>query len=208
MVLKLKQLEVEQRLKSLGLFVFTPAEFKDIFGVSLSTARAYVKKNVVRGLFIKLRNNFYQLSDSNPSLYSIANRLYQPSYVSLEKALSHYRLIPETAYAITSVSTKPTREFINPRGAFSYQQIKRSVFTGYAPVELEGAVVLMAEPAKALADYLYFVCLGKISLNDRLDVSSVKKSELVRYAKTFDRPAMIPLIEKIYAESTKPRTIR
>jgi predicted transcriptional regulator of viral defense system len=208
MVRKLKQLEVEQRLKSLGLAVFTPAEFKDIFGVSLSTARTYIKKNVVRGLFIKLRNNFYQLSDSSPSSYSIANRLYQPSYVSLEKALSHYRMIPETVYAMTSVSTKPTREFINPRGTFSYQQIKKSVFTGYAPIKFDGAVVLIADPAKALADYLYFVDLGKISLNDRLDVSSMKRSELVRYAKLFDRPAMISLIEKIYAESAKPRTIR
>ena len=208
MVLKLKQLEVEQKLKSLGLVVFTPAEFKDIFGVSLATARSYIKRNIVHGLFIKLRNNFYQLSDSSPSLYEIANRLYQPSYISLEKALSHYHIIPETVYTITSISTKPTRVFVNPRGTFSYQQIKKSTFTGYSSRQIEGVLVLMAEPAKALADYLYFVDLKKISLNDRLEISSIKKSELVKYAKLFDRPGMLTLIEKIYVESTKPRTIR
>lgn len=208
MVRKLKQLEVEQRLKSLGLFVFTPAEFRDMFGVSLSTARTYIKKNVIRGLFVKLRNNFYQLSDSNPSLYSIANRLYQPSYVSLEKALSHYHMIPEIVYTITSVSTKSTREFVNSRGTFSYQQIKKSVFTGYTLIQLEDMAVLMAEPAKALADYLYFVDLGKISLNDRLNISSVEKSKLMKYVELFNRPKMASLIKKIYAESAKPRTIR
>jgi len=208
MVLKLKQLKVEQKLKSMGLFVFTPAEFKDIFGVSLSTARAYIKKNVIRGLFVKLRNNFYQLSDSSPSSYSTANRLYQPSYVSLEKALSHYGMIPETVYAVTSVSTKATREFSNQIGVFSYQQIKKGAFTGYALSRLGDAEALVAEPSKALADYLYFVDLGKISLNDRLDVSSVKKSELMKYAGLFNRPSMISLIEKIYAQSTKSRTIR
>jgi len=174
----------------------------------LGTARTYIKKNVIRGLFIKLRNNFYQLSDSNPSLYSIANRLYQPSYVSLEKALSHYHIIPETVYTITSVSTKSTREFTNPRGTFSYQQIKMGVFTGYTLTQLEDFMILMAEPAKALADYLYFVDLGKISLNDRLNLSSIKKSELVKFIELFNRPTMISLIEKIYAESAKPRTIR
>jgi predicted transcriptional regulator of viral defense system len=208
MALKLKQLEVEQKLKSLGLAVFTPSEFKDIFGVSLTTARSYIKRNIVRGLFIKLRNSFYQLSDSNPSLYLIANRLYQPSYISLEKALSHHHIIPETVYAVTSISTKPTREFVNPRGAFSYQQIKKSAFTGYSSSQIEGTIVFMAEPAKALADYLYFVDLKKISLNDRLEISSIKKSEVVKYAKLFDRPGMLTLIEKIYVESTKPRTIR
>lgn len=208
MVLKLKQLEVEQRLKSLGLVVFRPTEFKDIFGVSLNTARAYVKKNVIRGLFIKLRNNFYQLSDSSPSLYLIANKLYQPSYISLEKALSHYHIIPETVYTVTSVSTKSTREFINSRGTFSFQQIKKDAFTGYAPMQLEGTVVLIAEPAKALADYLYFVDLKKISLNDRLDISSINKSKLMKYVKLFNRTGITSLIEKIYAESSKPRTIR
>lgn len=207
MALKLKQLPVEQKLKFLGLLIFTPAEFKDVFSVPLNTARSYIKRNVARGLFIKLRSSFYQLADSHPSPYFIANKLYQPSYVSLEKALSRYGVIPETVYAITSVTAKPTREYENPRGVFTYQKIKRSAFAGYAPIRIEGSVVLMAEAEKALADYLYFVDLKRISLNDRLELAGVRKAKLLKYAKLFNRPSLLSLVEKIYAESRKPRTI-
>ena len=104
----------------MGFLIFTPREFKGIFGVKENTASLFIGRNLKSGLFVKLRNGFYAIKDSAPSLYLIANKLYQPSYVSLEKALSHYGIIPETVYAITSVTTKPTREFKSSKGVFSY----------------------------------------------------------------------------------------
>ncbi len=207
MVQKLNRLDVEKKLKSLGLSVFMPAEFRDIFEVTMGTAQSFIKRNLKSGLFLKLRNNFYQLQDSSPSLYLVANKLYQPSYISLEKALSHYGIIPETVYTITSVTTKPTREFSTPRGVFSYQRIKSAAFTGYSPVRLEGSIVLFAEPEKALADILYFVDLTKALLNDRLNLKLIKKSKLIHYAQLFQRPGLLKLIKHLYAESRKPRTI-
>lgn len=38
MLKKLKRIEVEERLKTMGLEVFTPQEFRDVFGVSQNTA--------------------------------------------------------------------------------------------------------------------------------------------------------------------------
>ena len=130
MLQKLKRIQVEEKLKSSRLPVFTPQEFKDVFGVSTTTAHSFIKRNLKSGLFIKLRNNYYQLKDSNPSLYFIANKLYQPSYVSLEKAMSYYNIIPETVYGITSITTKSTREFETPRATFTYQTIKPEAYTG------------------------------------------------------------------------------
>lgn len=207
MVPKLNRLEVEKKLKSLGLTVFTPTEFKDVFGVSISTAQSFIKRNLKSGLFLKLRNNFYQLEDSNSSLFLIANKLYGPSYISLEKALSHHDVIPETVYAITSVTTKPTREFATPRGTFVYQRIKQSAFTGYGPFKFEGNIVFFAEPEKALADYLYFVDLKKTSLNDRLNLKNIHKSKLIGWAKLFYRPSLLKLIDRVYVEYRKPRKI-
>lgn len=207
MVPKLNRLEVEKKLKSLGLTVFTPTEFKDVFGVSISTAQSFIKRNLKSGLFLKLRNNFYQLEDSNSSLFLIANKLYGPSYISLEKALSHHDVIPETVYAITSVTTKPTREFATPRGTFVYQRIKQGAFTGYGPLKFEGNIVFFAEPEKALADYLYFVDLKKTSLNDRLNLKNIHKSKLIGWAKLFYRPSLLKLIDRVYVEYRKPRKI-
>jgi len=207
MVQKLNRLKVAQKLKSENFQVFTPREFMGIFHIKKNTASVFIKRNLRSGLFIKLRNGFYMLADSNPSHYLIANKLYQPSYISLEKALSHYGIIPETTYTITSITTKPTREFVTPSGAFSYQHIKKSAFTGYEPKKIEGTTILFAEPEKALADYLYFVDLKKISLNNRLDLKSINKDRLLQYAKLFKRPNILKLITKLYALQRKSAKI-
>lgn len=199
MVEKLNRLSTEERLKSIGLLMFSPREFRDIFNVSLKTAAAFISRNLKSGLFIKLRNGLYALKDSDLSAYAIANRIYQPSYISLEKALSHYRLIPEIVYAITSVTTKPTAEFKTPKGIFTYQKIKKNAFAGYSPKQISGETILIAEPEKALADYLYFVDLKKISLNERLSLRGIKKGELIRFARMFDRTSLLALIRRLYA---------
>ena len=207
MVQKLNRIKVEEKLKASGVSVFTPREFQDIFGISANTTSAFIKRNLKSGLFVKLRNKYYILKDSNPSHYLIANKLYQPSYISLEKALSHYGVIPEVVYTITSITTKPTREFITPKGTFSYQRIKQVAFTGYSPAHIESNVILFAEPEKALADYLYFVDLKKISLNERLDLKNIKKTKLLAFIKLFKRQSLLKLIEQIYVEQRKPRKI-
>src|SRR3989338_11387046 len=111
MVKKLNRIQVQEKLKDSGLLVFTPREFYDVFGISPKTGSVFLSRNLKSGLFVKLRNNYYMLKDSHLPLYAIANKLYQPSYISLESALSHYGVIPEAVYTITYVTTKPTREF-------------------------------------------------------------------------------------------------
>ncbi len=207
MIEKLKRIKVEEKLKNLGFSVFSPREFQGIFGVSKKTASMFILNNVKSGLFIKLRNNFYIIKDSNPDYNFVANKIYQPSYISMETALSHYRIIPETVYTTTSITSKSTREFETPIGNFSYKKIKISAFAGYKMQQIDRYKVFFAEPEKALADYLYFVDLKKISLNDRLKLKHINKSKLIKYAKLFKRPSMLKLIEYMYAESIKPRTI-
>lgn len=208
MVDKLNRIKVEERLKDIGLSLFTPREFRDIFDVPEKTARMFIARNVKSGLFVKLRNNFYLLKDNNQaSTYFIANKLYQPSYVSLETALAHYGIIPEVVYTITSVTSKPTREFVTPIWTFSYQRIKQEVFTGYRAMEFQGATVLFAEPEKALVDYLYFVDLKHVSLNDRLELRGITKKKVLEHAKPFKRSSLISLIEHVYVEQRKPRII-
>lgn len=208
MIEKLNRIKVEEKLKTLGISVFTPREFSGIFDVSYKTASVFISRNLKSGLFIKLRNNFYILKDIDPPLYYVANKLYQPSYVSMETALSHYGIIPETVYSVTSISVKPTREFITPIGVFSYQKIKKQVFTGYNSTNLEGqGLVLFALPEKALADYLYFVGLKKTSLNERLDLKNINKQKLIQFVNLFKRSGMINLVNYIYAEQRKPRKI-
>lgn len=208
MVKKLKRIVVEEALKSMRLLVFTPQEFRDIFSVAPGTASVFISHNLgAGGIFVKLRNGLYAVKDAYVSSLLLGNKLYEPSYISLATALSHYGIIPEVVYATTSITSKLPHEFFTPKGVFSYQRIKKIAFTGYGLERIDGENVLIAEPEKALADYLYFVDLKQISLNDRLNLRNIKKTLLLTYVKLFERPSMLKLVDHIYVEYKKPRKI-
>jgi predicted transcriptional regulator of viral defense system len=147
------------------------------------------------GWLYLLKRGLYELTypkDYNlPDIY-IANRLYSPSYVSLETALSNFSIIPEVSMAVTSVSTKPTRQFKNKHGLFIYHTLKPEFFNGYY-VEKHGVFdILIAEPEKALIDFLYFKSFRDKNFNlknERLDkdvISRLNKKKLNKYAKLFN----------------------
>lgn len=207
---KLNRIEVEEKLKDLGVLVFTPIEFAGFFNIPIKRATNFISTNLGNsriGLFLKLRNGIYALKDANPSLFFIANKLYEPSYISLNSALSHYNIIPEVVYAVTCVTSKTFREFTTPKGNCIYQRIKKKAFTGYSLRLIGKDNVLIADPEKALADYLYFVDLKRVSLNDRLELRNIKKSVLLEFVKLFERESLFRLVDHVYAEYKKPRKI-
>ena len=90
------------------------------------------------------------------SLPLIANQLYGPSYVSLDYALSHYGLIPETVHQITSVTTRRAKSYDTPLGCFSYERLALNVYPlGMVSTRNDaGHYYLMASREKALCDKL------------------------------------------------------
>lgn len=118
----------------------------------------------------------------------IANKLYSPSYVSLETALSNYSIIPEVSMAVTSITTKPTRRFKNKHGLFIYHTVRPEAFTGYYVERNNNFDILIAEPEKALIDYLYFKTYRnkKFKLEkERVDkdiISKLNRKKLNKYA--------------------------
>lgn len=196
MVKKLNPILVQRELKERKVTVFTPVEFKHIFDVSESATRKFISTHTKKDFFTRLRNGLYTLSEKRPNVYFMANKVYFPSYVSLETALSYHGIIPEVVYSITSVTTKPKRNFEVFGMDFSYTSIKKEMFQGYAAKKGgDDVTFLMAEPEKALADYLYLVSLGKRSWNDRLYVKNISLEKLQIYCDLFDRPKMKNLLE-------------
>ena len=88
---------------------------------------------------------------------TLAQQLYGPSYISQESALSYHGWIPEAVYAVTSTSLKRSRAFDTPLGLFSFTHIPQPKFyIGVSRIETESnRSFLMADPLKALADYVY-----------------------------------------------------
>ncbi len=196
MIQKLKPIQVLEILKEKEMRLFSTEEFRRIFSVKAWTARAFIK-NHSKDLFIKLRNGLYGLKSNPPTELEIANRLYLPSYVSFEYALAHYRIIPETVYTITSATPKITRQFIVQGKSFEYCRIKKEAYRGYRSEKKGPGTILIAEPEKALADYLYFVDLKRKTLNERLNLRNIKKRTILSYAALFKRKSLTKLVRCI-----------
>jgi len=193
---KLKPIYVQQALQAKGIRLFTPSEFQRVFGVSLRAAQEFIKDHR-DDLFLKIRNGLYALRADQPQEEVIANRLYAPSYISFEYALNRYGVIPEIVYAVTSATTRITREFVVDNRFFTYSHIKKQVYRGYKTEKIGGVTVLIAEPEKALADYLYFVDLKRKTLNERLNVRKLKKKAIMEYAGLFGRESLMKLVREI-----------
>lgn len=203
---KLNPLKIQKVLAEKQLKIFTPLDIQRIFNVSYETARKFILRYVKEGFIIKLKKGLYSLENYLPSELEIANRVFGPSYVSLEYALMFYNVIPDTVYTITSVNTKSTREFVINNISYTYRKIKKNAFTSYLRKSIDGNVVLIAEAEKAFVDYLYFVDLGQKVIYDRIDVGKLSKNKLIDYAKLFQRKSLVKLVNKIYDQSRRNKT--
>jgi predicted transcriptional regulator of viral defense system len=193
----LKPLSVREELLHRGVGIFTPQEFQRIFDANRLRTKYFLEEQTRAGLFLRLKNGLYALKTDPPPEEEIANRLYRPSYLSFEYALAAYNILPEMAYAVTSATTKPTRAFAVGERMFSYLTIKRAAYTGYAPVQRGGRTVLLADPEKALVDYLYFVCLGRKSKNDRLNTAGLDRQKALDYAGLYHRASLDRLVKEL-----------
>ena len=101
----------------------------------------------------------------------IAAFLYEPSYLSLESALAWHGFIPEMVYAYVSLTARINRKFTNDFGTFLYRHIKPELFWGYTEIKTEHGNYLLAEPEKALLDYLY---LNLSKIRNEADFDNVR----------------------------------
>ncbi len=146
-------------------------EFRELFGKNIVFSAKNIK-NIIpdfhsqrlsdwikKGYIKKLTKNYFVFSNiemNEQLLFFIANRIYSPSYVSLETALSFYNIIPEGVYTILSVSTMKTKRFETEIGKFQYRKIKRELFSDYQLMEFNNIRYKIALPEKAVLDYVYF----------------------------------------------------
>ena len=83
----------------------------------------------------------------------MANRIYGPSYVSEEFALSYHGLIPERTEVVTSVAMGRSRSFSNEFGVFTYRYCRSKAYpVGVMLAGAEHQRFLVASPFKALYD--------------------------------------------------------
>ncbi|MBN2014012.1 MAG: type IV toxin-antitoxin system AbiEi family antitoxin domain-containing protein [Candidatus Altiarchaeota archaeon] len=185
---------LSKTLKEKKMVLFT---LRDIEALFPTTARKTIKNNLTnwlrKGYLERLRRGLYEVVEPGTPTrvpdYYLANRLYAPSYVSLEAALSFYGIIPEEAASATSVSTRPTRIFRNKHGTFIYRNCKKEAFTGYQMTKIEGYKTLIADREKAFVDFIYFRLLDgeKDFTHERLNLTRLKAEKTIKYAAKYNK---------------------
>lgn len=137
---------------------FETKELRLVLDVDFTSSMLVNFKNwIKKGYLIMLRRGLYVLTEAKDKTDTMvfATKIYSPSYVSLETALSFYGIIPEAVFTITSVATRKTKEFKTPIGNFSYQKIKREAFGGFETKKQDNISFNLALPEKALVDFFY-----------------------------------------------------
>lgn len=198
-----KPLLIREELLKRGIRIFTNLEFARIFSLSQDQTEYSLHELTHEGLLTRLKKGFYVLKIDPPIEEEVANALYKPSYISFEYALAYYNIIPEMVYQVTSATTKPTRLFIVGHYSYAYYTIKQQAYTGYVLSQRREKRFYIAEPEKALVDYLYIISLGKRtvagrrSLNDRLEVKSLVKEKILQYSKLYNWSKLNKLVEEV-----------
>ncbi len=143
-----------------------------------------------KGYIKRIANSLFIFADANLNdmkLFYLANRIYEPSYISLESALSYYGFIPEAVYRITSVTTKKTNIFENGGLVFSYKTIKNNLNFGYNLIPWENVSIKIAEPEKAIIDFFYLnTTIKTLDHIEGLRFNNYSINEKVNWPKLFN----------------------
>jgi predicted transcriptional regulator of viral defense system len=105
---------------------------------------------IKKGLYIAGRS----IRSERPENALLANHILGPSYLSMESALSHYGLIPEKVFAVTSMTTKSSRKFETSIGVYTYTNLPLPYYAfGLTMVSFStDQMAMVASPEKALCD--------------------------------------------------------
>ncbi|OGG16962.1 hypothetical protein A3D78_06620 [Candidatus Gottesmanbacteria bacterium RIFCSPHIGHO2_02_FULL_39_14] len=187
--------DIMKILKEKELSYFSISDFGRLFNISnQNTLYKKIERLEKNGIIKKLIKGKYLFLFAPGNDFVTANFLYQPSYISLETALSFYGIITGFPYRITSITAKKTRHIIIGQKEYTYSHIDRDLYWGYEKKD----EFVIAEKEKALLDFLYFCNKGLRNLNaDELDISELNEKRLIVYAKRFKQSKLLSLIGKI-----------
>lgn len=152
-------------------------------GNSLAHELVQLSQWVKENRLLRLRRGLYAFPEEerNAKLSSLwlAGQLYFPSYISLEFALSQYGLIPEAIARVTSVTTLKTKMFQNAVGIFDYKKVMPYYFFGFKTRKTpEGLSFWMADPEKAILDFIYLSIPKSTPIHEDLLIHSYRLQNL------------------------------
>lgn len=197
----MQYIELKEKLGGYAVF-----SLQDIKKVDKTFYRSRLNEWQNKGYIRKLRRGYYIFADqilNEAVLFSIANKIYAPSYISLEMALSYYGLIPESVYGITSAATNKTNHFKTEVGEFIYRRLKPQLMFGYQIISVGEVSFKMAEMEKAILDFFYINAhiqneadFTELRINVEEVRAKLDSEKIIKYLSSFNNKSLERRINK------------
>ena len=160
---------------------FTPKDISNVLGVSARSAEVTASRYSKKGLLIRIKRNIYALPYNWESLdedviFTVANIIEVPSYISLTTALAHYDITTQVQRGVyESISLKRTKESIIKARTFLFSKIDRRLYGGFVKKDS----YFIATPEKAICDAFYLMSLSRYTLDTAaLDIDKIDKKKV------------------------------
>ena len=179
---------LDELLRSWKHPVITSSDLSATFSSAGDRKHSAVKRALKSKILIRLKRGIYLVgqpyNQRAPDPFTIFSRLYGPSFISFESALSYHNWIPEAVYSTTCACPKRAKEYQTPIGRFVFYRVPQSNFyRGVRRVSNGSEAFLIANPWRALADLAYHRhCSWEtvLALNEdlRIDLEALEDSDL------------------------------
>lgn len=136
---------------------FSGTELATLLTGSKASRYGIIKRAIADGKLISVRRDLYCLAERyrrHPlNLFTVAQKIYGPSAISFESALSYHGWIPEAVYTVVSATTKRSRCFESALGVFDFVRVPLNpFFVGIDRIVTDGESFFMARPWRAVLD--------------------------------------------------------
>lgn len=175
-----------------------------------------VKRALKAGLLVHMRKGLYLIASKIkrvlPDEFELSLLIYEPSIISLESALSYHGWIPEAVYTTTCATPKRAQEFETPIGFYSYKHVpEQGFYVGVARIATQTGIFLVADPWRALADFMYtrrrsWENLSQLEADLRIDVDTAMEGDkqlLKELSENYPSPRVRKVLKKFLREITK-----
>jgi predicted transcriptional regulator of viral defense system len=162
---------------------FDVVDARKIFGIEKNkTLYVLLQRLEKDGVVNRIVNGKYHFALKEYHEFELANFLINPSYISLESALSFYGILPQFPYTITSLTPLKTKKINYQDKEYEYSHLDTGYFWGF----LKKDKFLIASPEKAFLDELYFMAkkLRNIHLQD-LNLKAIDRKKICDLSKRY-----------------------
>jgi predicted transcriptional regulator of viral defense system len=172
------------------------------YKLPVATVWRAVSRLTKRGLLSRVANGIYLnkfVRDASAS--DFVSILKPNAYVSLESALNHWGISTQSPVSLTCVTTDNAKEYRTPEFTISFRTISDRLFWGFVEKQTRYSKYRIAEPEKALLDWIYLTLQSGLTPHlDELELKSIDKRRLVKYADKYPRTVRNALLHSLAFE--------